>query len=457
MNRLQELLFPASPDHSPEILVLADSPGSRLDYVLDFIFRKVLLCRYRLTTSTTEFQSCKAAKLNYSSGIFDSALNIKPEGLLQEKNLRHEKPILHFRKEQVSCFITGSPGLAIEMEQDVLALVFYFISRYEEWQETNKDEHGRFPAAKSLLESAGAGTWPIVDFAVKELKEKMQALFPDLKFPTRRAALISTIDVDNLFAFQEKPLWRQAGASVRDLIQGDFKQLMQRIRVLKGDIRDPFDIYDEVPAFCAENDIPLLLFFLYAPGSVYDRSIKPGAIFKNVFDRLSQYPCRIGLHPSYHSSTKENLLNEEAQVFRQDSGVDELWSRQHFLRFDIRTVAECLIQAGIHMDFSMGWSDRAGFRAGTAFPFLYYDFQKESVRDLHFVPFCLMDGAYSIHHRQGREHILQDAFKMADQIKACGSYFVSVYHERSFYDHLYPGFGPLYKELHLGLKERFSA
>lgn len=456
-ERFQNLFHPGLPAQAAEILVFSEEKSSRLNYTLDFVFETVCCCRYRLTHSEAEFRAFDGPKLNYSNRFFEGALQIRPEGLLTERGLRKQKILCRAENGDIIMFECSGSETGPAFTYDLLALVFFFISRYEEWTEAEKDPHGRFPADKSLLQQHGLACVPLVDLRLQFLKSKLLAAFPALKFPQRKASLVSTIDVDNLYAFKGKPIWRSAGASLRDLLQGEFKQVIQRYRVLKGAQADPFDIYDEVPAYCRGEQIPLIVFFLYTKGSVYDRSIPAGdKAFKDVFSRLKTYPCKLGLHPSYYSSSREKLLVQESRQFRADAGLKQLWSRQHFLRLDIKTTPAQLLSAGIELDFSMGWSDRPGFRAGTAFPFRYFDFRDESVSELRFVPFCLMDGAYSIHRASGREYLLEDALKMAEHVKACGSYFITVYHERSFYDHLYPGFGTLYKDLHNAVKSLFE-
>jgi hypothetical protein len=101
----------------------------------------------------------------------------------------------------------------------------------------------------------------------------------------------------------------------------------------------------------------------------------------------------------------------------------------------------------------MGYASAPGFRAGTSYPFHYFDFSKEQAADLLFLPFCAMDGAYYVYTNKNPEDAFNSLFSLAKEIKNTGGFFVTVFHERSFSNHLYPGFGSLYKRLHLRLKE----
>ena len=50
-----------------------------------------------------------------------------------------------------------------------------------------------------------------------------------------------------------------------------------------------------------------------------------------------------------------------------------------------------LLAAGITHDYSMGFADRVGFRAGTCTPFYFYDLDFEIQTPLKVFPFALMD------------------------------------------------------------------
>jgi hypothetical protein len=450
---LQDVLNPIPHAQAPECLVFSEKRHPRLDYTCQFIFGTVLFSHYRFTESEEEFNAFPGIKINYSRHSFNGGLQITPHGLVFEKGISEKKPELLLRNGLNKAYVVDKPILPNALEYDVFAMVFYFISRYEEWQKFEQDEHGRFGVKQSILYKYNTLHRPLVDLCVQELKEKLTSLFPETNWPSAKAKILSTVDVDNLYAFKGRPLWKTLAAGVRDVLKADVKNLNKRIQVLLGKQKDPFDIYDEVPEFCEKASIPLIFFFLYRNGTKYDRGLNPGCIgFIDVFQRLKKHQVALGLHPSYYSSTEELRLAQERASLEKDLGQKVEYARQHFLRFNIRSTPQQLMQVGINADFSMGFSDAPGFRAGTSFPFYYYDFENERQSHFRFVPFCLMDGAYSIHNKKGHETVIKEMASIAQDIKRCGGYFITVFHERSFYDHLYPGFGTLYRELHLQIK-----
>ena len=96
----------------------------------------------------------------------------------------------------------------------------------------------------------------------------------------------------------------------------------------------------------------------------------------------------------------------------------------------------------------MGFASQIVFRAGTSQPFYYYDFNIEKKSELLFVPFCAMDGAYFIYNEVTPNEALQSLLNIANEVKKVNGLFISVFHERTFYNEIYEGFGNVYKTLH---------
>lgn len=446
---LQTLLGLDLPGGFSSVTVYAEQKTARLDYVCGFIFGGVLNVRYKIISDTEAFDKSQELKINYSNQEIKDVFQVLPAGLLSEKTIQEKKPEPLIKNDKIWFYATSAGDLSF----DIFSAVFYFISRYEEWQSFEADRHGRFEAAASLLYKYKSHLKPVVDLWVMELAEGLKRFYPETKFPERKFRIISTIDVDNLYAYRSKGFIRTAGACAKDLLKGDFKNLGERMRVLQGKKKDPFDIYEEVSDLCFEHKIPLLYFFLFRTGTTYDRTVNPeSGSFQAVFKSLKANHALIGIHPSYDASVKKDLMSHETKNLSKKAGEPITCSRQHFLRFDIRSTPASLIENGIELDFSMGFASAPGFRAGTSLPFYYYDFNAEKQSELLFVPFCVMDGVYTIYEHISADPALREMLALASEIKKVNGLFISVFHERSFSDHLYPGFGTLYKNLHSQLK-----
>ncbi len=449
-----DLLLNFTKEDSDPLIIYCAVATQRLIYTSEFIFNTVLKVPYKISSNQKEFEASSHFKINYSKECFDGIVQVIPCGLLSETGITEIKPAPFFKDDLIYFYKTSAEPGGFLFHFDIFSAVFYFISRYEEWQRFEKDLHGRFEAASSLLFQHKQHLKPALDLWIREFAQFLKAANTGLDFPPKQFQVISTIDVDNLFAYKNKGLLRTAGAAVKDLLKIDLKNLKARLSVISGRSADPFDIYENVSGFCSGLQVPMIWFFLFRSGTRYDRSVDPrSGAFKNVFKILKGEKALIGLHPSYHSVNEKNRLGSEAAAISAVLGEPVHLSRQHYLRFDIRTTPDLLIENGIEMDASMGFASSPGFRAGTSHPFYYFDFSKEKKTGLLFLPFCTMDGAYFVYSKTSPDETLVSMLSLAKEVKKAGGFFISVFHERTFYNHLYPGFGTLYKNLHRRLKE----
>ncbi len=80
----------------------------------------------------------------------------------------------------------------------------------------------------------------------------------------------------------------------------------------------------------------------------------------------------------------------------------------------------------------MGFASKAGFRAGTSYPFYYFDFKTNMPLKLLAVPFCAMDGAYTVYESTQHDKAIKQLLQLKDKVKNVGGLFITVFHERTF-------------------------
>lgn len=429
---------------SPTIILYSEQVTARLNYVCGFIFSHVLKLKFIITSSKEDLEASHFYKINYSPEIIDGTLQVIPSGLLSETNVSDQKPDV-VKKGGSVYFYPNSEG---DLKFDVFSAVFYMISRYEEWQGFEADKHGRFEINQSILFTHKTETKPVVDAWIMELRKCIAGFFSGIVLPVLKTKTISTIDVDNLSAYSDKGFTRTAGAFSRDVLKGDLGNIKRRIKVLGGKEKDPFHIYERITKFCKSINVPVFYFFLYRTGTAFDRAVDPGSnAFKQAIDEVVANGGYVGIHPSYYTSGNPKLMREEITAFSKTVGTAITVSRQHYLRFDIKTTPKHLIENGIRADFTMGFASAPGFRAGTTHPFYYFDFVHEKETELLFVPFCAMDGAYTVYDKKSPEAALRKFQEIKAEIEKVHGLFITVFHERTFADHLYPGYGELFKSL----------
>jgi len=389
-----------------------------------------------VTDSADEVKAYEGIVITYADQPL-KGIHIVPAGLLWETGVEPG-------------FKLPIQKLAVDLVKegyDLLSAVFWFISRYEEWQPFKVDAHDRFGHQQSILYATHETNLPVVDIWLSALRQQIEAKYITLQLPPRVFRIVSTIDVDNLFAYTHKSVWRALGAHFKDLLLGRKPFIAERKAVRQGTKKDPFDVYEEVSKFCQVQHIPLFWFFLLRSGTKYDRTVTQSRAFERPIHEALSSGAKVGLHPSYYSPYNPGQLGAEFDLFEKISRQPAVYSRQHYLRYDIRWTPFTLQQFGIQADFTMGYAEVAGFRAGTTQVFNFYDFENECATALKCVPFCAMDGAYFA--------TVDDAMKalkslrlMAETIRQTGGNFITVFHERSFDEVLYPGYRQVYFKLY---------
>lgn len=452
MSNLNQSLNSQPAPNAPNVAIYSLLISERLTHVLDFIFKKVFKLNFQIFTNQEAFEKYAGPKINYTNTELKNCIQITPHHFIFDKGVSEDVFSISVigSRQQLSL---EAASTKVTTTLDLFSSVFYFISRYEEWQSFEPDSHGRFDAQSSILFKNNLHLKPLVDVWLEDLRTELQAFYPQLVFPKPIFNIISTVDVDNLYAFKSKGLIRTIGAFAKDFFTFNFINLIHRTKVVVLKKKDPFDVYENISQFCKEHEIPLICFFLFRSGTKFDRTLNPEShAFFNVFKLLNTNQAHIALHPSYYSATNEDLLLEEKVKFDEKAKQETIFSRQHFLRFKIKTTPQLLMKVGIKVDFTMGFASEIGFRAGTSHPFYYYDFSKEKATHLLMVPFCAMDGAYTVYKNKPVNEMQMQWLNLASEVKKVGGYFISIYHERTFYNHLYKDFGDLYKKIHLAIK-----
>ena len=112
----------------------------------------------------------------------------------------------------------------------------------------------------------------------------------------------------------------------------------------------------------------------------------------DVIRQLADDGFDVGLHGSYHSALKPDMLAAQKATLERATGIDVKTTRQHFLHWDIRTTPRLQDEAGLAADSTLGFNRSIGFRAGTSLPFRHFDLESNSTLQLLQVPLIVQDG-----------------------------------------------------------------
>ena len=415
------------------LLFYTDEINPRIEYTARLLFNQILDTELAFTNKSTEFQKSKLPKLNYSYEKFEDEFYIKPHRFMHCKALIQPniQPVWH---EGEKYFFESSKDSVFPF--DPLAATFYLVSRYEEYLEKEKGKYKRYPAEKSILYKYNLLEKPVVNIWARMLADKLKEQFPEMKFPEPQFEFLSTIDIDNAWAYSNKGFWRGLGALAKSFSQGQIEEAKKRIRVWQKKENDPYDTYGYINSVFEGNEKRTLFFFLLGDYKRYDKNISSSNKALQNLIRKTNGKYEVGIHPSYSSSKKKgnSRFIKEMERLEKITGEKPEKSRQHFLRLKFPRTYRRLLKNGIQQDYTMGYSTQTGFRAGICTPFYFYDVKKEATTNLKVYPFQVMDVTLRDYLGLSPDEAIKKIETLMKEVKNVGGIFISIWHNETVND-----------------------
>ena len=414
------------------ILIYSSENSPRLRYVLDEILRTRLSVDYQLCSDLSVFQAAEGAKINYASQPCTAGeIWIPSSRFLFEEGITSALPQTLWLDQTPALFPVETPHRAT-WPFDLFAMAFFLLSRYEEYLPFERDAHGRFPASASQAAQQGFLEMPVLDIWVSRLAHELETAFPGFRVSLPTFSFLPTFDIDQAWAFRHKPLWRQIGGALKSLWSRQFAPFFQRLSVWLYWENDPFDTTSFILDQHEKAALEPIFFFLLADPGPFDKNNPPSSPALQKLIRKLSARAPIGIHPSYQSSEVPRFVALEKERLEQISGLYVQKSRQHFLRLHLPTTYRTLIDAGIEEDYSMGYADAVGFRAGTAVPFHWYDLEKECMTSLLIHPFQAMDVTLRQYLFLSPVEAIEKLTRLRQIIQTTGGQFCTIWHNSSF-------------------------
>lgn len=401
------------------LLIYSHIGSARLLYTCSFIFKEQLGLQFNLTIDSEKFKAHTGPKLNYSDLEFSNdAFQIKNHSLLFEKNIQ---------PQTIECFTVNNYKAFFKIENsdfhfDIFAAFFYLITRYEEYLPHEKDMYGRYAHENSLAYQEKFLNQPLINIWINAFAVKLKEKFSTLNIQLSTFSFQPTYDIDIAFSYRHKGLIRNLGGFFRS-------PSAERMKVLAGLAKDPFDCYDWLKELHQKKQLQPVYFFLVAEkNSQYDKNILPqkDALWKLVRKHANKFT--VGLHPSWQSGDKPALLKTEKELLEDMSEKDITRSRQHYIRFNLPEGYQRLSDAGITDDYSMGYGSINGFRASVASSFYWYNLQKDENTILRIHPFCFMDANSFYEQQQNAQQTLDEMLHYLSVCKAVNATLISIMH-----------------------------
>lgn len=413
------------------LLVFVPQISPRVEYIFNFLITKILGSEVIFTLEQEEFLSSNFPKINYSFNNFGTGLFLKAHKILFENTIQIQE-IDHVEYQGLNLFFSTDPNSFLPF--DPFASAFYLITRYEEYNPGKRDEHDRFPDSDNLLVKNELHEKPVVDYMAYWIAGTITAIFPEFKPRKRSFQFLTTIDIDNAWAYKNKSILIVAGGAIKAAIQGRWKEVVERLAVSMGLKSDPYDTYQYILKTYKELLNHILFFFLIGDRSNFDKNVSyKNKKYRELISGISSV-CEVGIHPSYASNQNSRMVDEE--IIRLENIIQKpvRKSRQHYLKLEFPGTYNKLAKSGITDDYTMGFASLAGFRAGTCTVFPFFDLSKNQSSDLMIHPFQLMDVALANYMHLNPEAAGELCQNLMKEVKKVDGTFISLWHNESLND-----------------------
>lgn len=421
----------------------------RIRYMVDYLNERLGL-DLLLTDELELYQSHRSDKINYSAErIVADEFHMHPAGLLHQADLRKQVIECFQWKGMTAFYQTKGDDLGF----DLLSAIFFLITRYEEYQESEPDEYGRYAHWNSLAWKEKFLNRPLVDWWMKEFTSILQQKFPHQKLRQSTFRFLPTYDIDIAWSYLHKGWFRSIGAMLRQP-----STIVQRMAVWSRREKDPFDCYDWLQEFHQQYNLHPIYFFLLAEQqSELDKNISPRKQALKELVRSLQQVADVGIHPSVISNTAREYFYREKNQLQLMIQQPVQKSRHHYLRFHLPHSYRELIKAGISEDYSMGYGTVNGFRASTSHSYLWYDLEKEQSTILRIHPFAYMEANSFYELHQQPAEALSELHQLSKEVEEVGGTLITIFHNHFLgTDAMFRGWKEMYIQFTEEITARFS-
>ncbi|MCC4212525.1 polysaccharide deacetylase family protein [Leeuwenhoekiella parthenopeia] len=412
------------------LLVYTHKITPRLRYTFKHICTYILGIPVKFTSAVDEFIVHDSLKLSYTNKPLGKELFIKSQEVLFEQGIADIEIKVQAWRDTKCFFVTGPKSL---LPFDIFAASFVLLSRYEEFLPHVKDEMGRFPATESLGYQEDFLNQPVIDIWASYFKEALKESYPNYDFPERKFSFQALVDVEQAYEMNSAGVMRWVSGLFSDLFRLKFQRIWLRFQVSLGLRKDPFDTFSWLINVQKNAKFKFLFFFQLGDYSTYTKNIRFNKrTFRELIKMVGDY-SEIGLlfskealeakkQMKIEKKRLENIINKPLNAVRCSTNMGSLPVQYREM-----------IQLEAKNDYSMGYPNVLGFRAGTCTPFFFYDLDYESITPLKLHPICAQPGAFEAQGLDVQElnHKLDIFFRIKREIEQVNGTFVFSFSNKS--------------------------
>lgn len=345
---------------------------------------------------------------------------------------------------------------------DIIATIFFVITRYEEVVIQKKDKYKRFPAQESILFKENILDRPIVNDYIELIWDWINKYELGIKrnniWGGKEFAFCLSHDVDRIRKYYwNRPPYRSVGSLL--IKKGDYRSALKQIfGYLKSTAGfDAFNNFNYLQELETKYSLRSTFYLMGGASNIIhdDKYAERSGELKKIIKKIKSHPNEIGLHSSFESYDNEEILKKEKENLALYLGMPVWGCRQHFMRFKVPDTWRIQEKAGFLYDSSMTYPEHEGFRSGFCLPFKPYDVIQRRQMNIWELPLIVMDvtlndpGYRNLNPSEAFERILHNI----ETVKKYKGVFTLLWHNTSFDSSLnWSGWKKVYENIlaHLG-------
>jgi hypothetical protein len=350
--------------------------------------------------------------------------------------------------------IERSEGRTV-ISADVVSIIFFFLSRWEESLITSLDSHRRVPASETFAVQNSIQLVPTVDLWVSFIAELLTDLHPgfDRLLLNSEVRLQPSHDIDYPFKYLHPNPFQSFVRLGRECASHALGKLdiLSAYSMLKSWSLVQSRNYDADPFYrniewlmniSEDNNVSSTFFFLVGlqTGGRNGLYSITNPVIRQLLRQIHTRGHRIGFHGSYNSLYENRLLQKEYSIFREVCAEEKIEqnhfpSRQHYLCWRPTEAVSLLEKSGITQDETIGYADTTGFRAGTSHSFFLWDLHSRRQSSVIEQPLLVMDRALFSKRpvtAQEAERAQAETTQLLQSCIVTGGYFSFLWHNSFF-------------------------
>ncbi len=340
-------------------------------------------------------------------------------------------------------------GNNIYFKYNIVGLIFWNLNRIEEFNNENYDSHNRFPGNASNAYLNNYLNRPIIDEWIYIFIQLVKELWPNVPIKKHNSKKMISCDVDLPFEIElnKMSFFKNIISLIKNKNNYDIiKKYIKNFYDLSISIENGDNYYNNIRWILDINEkYNNKVIFYFLSGSTHPLDPKyslNNKLIRNIILEIISRGHDVGIHPSYMTYIDGKLMNKQVSNFNKslkNLGLDlqQLKSRQHFLRWNSKLTPLILHESGITNDSTLGYADQIGFRCSTSHSYRMYDPVNDKLLGLYQSPLLLMETTVFDKRYLNLPYDFNTLSKVNDiknKAMASGGSFNMLWHNSSFND-----------------------